>query len=225
MAVQKITDLWKSVEELVITQFKDSTALLDIVSKVVRAFQSPEDAANVICDRLNINTASGAWLDLVGKIRNVAREKGQSDEDYRQEILFRLGLENDGTASFALKMASKLSSDPAPVLHEEVPGVFFIYTPNGRQLTRSAVKRMAPAGVLGVPGAIFVADRLDENGIRRRKKLKFLNGKTSMGVARLGLDDGIRRGHLLDDNGNFLMDDNGNRLTYEIKKWYVKNGN
>ena len=155
MAVERIANLWNSVKGLVISQYKNSTSLLQIVEKTVNSFQSAEDASEKISSFCNIDNAEGNWLDLIGNLKNVYRNAGESDADYRDRIKYEISVNYAGTARFMIEMSRRASGDPAPILHEEQARsqVVFIYTPNGRQLTRGFVNSIAPAGVLGVPAA------------------------------------------------------------------------
>lgn len=155
MAVERIANLWNSVKGLVISQYKNATSLLQIVEKTVNSFQSAEDASEKISSFCNIDNAEGNWLDLIGNLKNVYRNAGESDADYRDRIKYEISVNYAGTARFMIEMSRRASGDPAPILHEEQAGsqVVFIYTPNGRQLTRGFVNSIAPAGVLGVPAA------------------------------------------------------------------------
>lgn len=155
MAVERIANLWNSVKGLVISQYKNATSLLQIVEKTVNSFQSAEDASEKISSFCNIDNAEGNWLDLIGNLKNVYRNAGESDADYRDRIKYEISVNYAGTARFMIEMSRRASGDPAPILHEEqaARAVVFIYTPNGRQLTRGFVNSIAPAGVLGVPAA------------------------------------------------------------------------
>ena len=146
--------LWESVRELVLEQYRRSPNLLGLIRAVVEECAQPiEDYAIALQDVLNVDTASGEWLDIIGKMVGVKRKDGESDEDFRKRVI-EYSIENDaGTPNNVIDVAKVLSGDPAPQYLDEVPATFFVYTPNGKALTLSQVDKLAPAGVLGLPGA------------------------------------------------------------------------
>ena len=154
--------LWESVRELVLEQYRGSPNLLGLIRAVVEECAQPiEDSATALQDVLNVDTASGEWLDIIGKMVGVKRNDGESDEDFRKRVIVN-SMENDaGTPNNVIDVAKELSGDPAPQYLDEVPATFFVYTPNGKALTLSQVDKLAPAGVLGIPGA---AIRLGNGG-------------------------------------------------------------
>ena len=146
--------LWESVRELVLEQYRRSPNLLGLIRAVVEECAQPiEDYAIALQDVLNVDTASVEWLDIIGKMVGVKRKDGESDEDFRKRVI-EYSIENDaGTPNNVIDVAKVLSGDPAPQYLDEVPATFFVYTPNGKALTLSQVDKLAPAGVLGLPGA------------------------------------------------------------------------
>ena len=154
--------LWESVRELVLEQYRGSPNLLGLIRAVVEECAQPiEDSATALQDVLNVDSASGEWLDIIGKMVGVKRNDGESDDDFRKRVIVN-SMENDaGTPNNVIDVAKELSGDPAPQYLDEVPATFFVYTPNGKALTLSQVDKLAPAGVLGLPGA---AIRLGNGG-------------------------------------------------------------
>ena len=115
--------------------------------------QPLDDAALDLQGMADIGRANGGLLDSLGKIAGLIREPGESDASFRSRIVEVLGSNDAGTPDRILKIAKTLSGDAFPQLLEEVAATYFVYTPNGMQLSRSQVKSVSPAGVLGLPGA------------------------------------------------------------------------
>lgn len=150
-------DLWESVKGLVLEQYRSSPNLLAVLKAAVGSLQDAEDSAERISDAFDLSVADGAWLDLIGKIRNVGRKPGETDGEYRSRMEYLFKDDTAGTPDNVISNASDLSGDPAPQYTDECPATFFVYTPGGRQLLRKQVRRIAPAGVLGLPGAALSA--------------------------------------------------------------------
>lgn len=152
-------NLWDTVKELVLEQYKGSPKFLAMLQAVIEESVQPLDSCAVeLADALDVYKAEGALLDVIGKLVCTEREYGETDEDFRARII---GLANEnraGTPDKVIENVAALSNDPSPQYMDEAPATFIVYTPNGRQLTRQQVKKMAPAGVLGLPGAAINAN-------------------------------------------------------------------
>ena len=161
-------DLWATVKDLLLEQYRrDNTANVsgtlpdDTVNRfqgllktlVDGLLQPLDDAALDLQGMADIGRANGGVLDALGKIAGLIREPGESDASFRSRIVEVLGSNDAGTPDRILKIAKTLSGDAFPQLLEEVAATYFVYTPNGMQLSRSQVKSVSPAGVLGLPGA------------------------------------------------------------------------
>ena len=160
--------LWATVKDLLLEQYRrDNTANVsgtlpdDTVNRfqgllktlVDGLLQPLDDAAFDLQGMADIGRANGGLLDALGKIAGLVREPGESDASFRARIVEVLGRNDSGTPDRILKIAKTLSGDSFPQLLEEVAATYFVYTPNGMQLSRSQVKSVSPAGVLGLPGA------------------------------------------------------------------------
>ncbi len=150
-------DLWESARGLVIGQYRSSANLLAVLKSAVGSLQGAENSAERVSDAFDLSAAAGAWLDLIGKIRNVGRKPGETDGEYRSRMEYLFKDDTAGTPDNVVSNASDLSGDPSPQYTDESPATFFVYTPGGRQLLRKQVQRLAPAGVLGLPGAALLA--------------------------------------------------------------------
>lgn len=166
-------NIWAVVKELILEEYRrDNTANISgrLPEGAVNRFQGLlktlidelvqplDDAAVSLQNIAGLGTAGGNVLDFLGRIVGLNREPGESDSSFRARIVEALGTNDAGTPDRIIKIARSLSRDPEPNLLEEMPATFFIYTPNGFQLSRSQVKQMSPAGVLGLPGASIRQD-------------------------------------------------------------------
>lgn len=161
-------NLWATIKELILEEYRrDNTANISgtlpegtvnrfqgLLKTLVDALVQPLDDAAVSLQNLaDIGSAEGNMLDVLGLLAGLIREPGESDSSFRIRIMEAFGKNDAGTPDRILKIARSLSGDSNPQLLEEVAATFFIYTPNGSQLSRSQVKAVSPAGVLGLPGA------------------------------------------------------------------------
>lgn len=152
-------DLFATAWELALEQYKDSPKLKALTKALIDNGQPFEDAAWRFARWADIGEAEGAWLDVLGSIRNLPRNPGESDGEYRDRLREKLKIDNAGTPDHAISVARDISGDAAPQYMEEAPATFFIYTPGGSQLSRKRARVLSPAGVLGLPGAaITLAD-------------------------------------------------------------------
>ena len=180
--IAKITDHWnETVSGYILEQYKDASNWKAILKSVIDKYSEIEGEIWKLAPILDFKCRvkgerpTGALLDFIAGIMNVEREVGESDADFYARFVSDIGSDDAGTPDNVIYNASILSSDSAPHYLDEAPATFFVYTPNGRQLTRQQVKKMAPAGVLGLPGA---AIRLG-NG----KYLRSVGGKRILCVA------------------------------------------
>ena len=202
-----------------------------------KLLQPLDDASISLQNALDMDVASGKWLDLIGSIAGVERGYGESDTSYRNRIKNEVIL-NKGVPDAVIFSASLLSSDPHPQYMDEAPATFFVYTgprpvvlrsepvlteggqemlteegdtivtepvptweQGGHQLSRAQVSKLAPAGVLGLPGAaINAGDDLTEGNE------EFLVDEDGKLILMEADDSTIERDVLLADNiGNIVV--------------------
>lgn len=227
-------ELWIKVKELLLEQYRgnlrseiESQTYFDNEEETTKNYVLPEGADNRIQavlklsidklmqplddasislqNALDMDVASGKWLDLIGSIAGVKREYGESDTSYRDRIKNEVVL-NKGVPDAVIYSSALLSGDPHPQYMDEAPATFFVYTgtrpdgeggweQGGHQLSRAQVRKLSPAGVLGLPGAaIQFADG---------SLMGDANGKLMLAAAD---DSNIEREVLLVDNlGNIVV--------------------
>lgn len=139
----------------VLEQYKSSENWKGILASVVGKYQVVEDDACELAEILDTSTEvpTGHKLDFICGLVNIKRKSGESDQILWSRFEEQKNHKEAGTPDYVIRKAVAVSGDDSPIYHEEVPAVFFVYTPNGSQLLRSQVKKLSPAGVLGLPGS------------------------------------------------------------------------
>lgn len=186
-----------------------------MLKAVVDQMQIGEDATDELAHILDFNSEppTGGQLDWLAGLVNVKRYPGETDAHFFERFVNDLGRHNAGTPDGTIYSTALLSGDPRPQYFDEHDCTFFVYTgarpvepvpadsgdqpeweEGGRQLSRSQVKKMAPAGVLGLPGAAL----LDAEG----NYIVDAQGRLILAVA----DDAtIQREVLLADNNGAIV--------------------
>ncbi|PBC72440.1 DUF2612 domain-containing protein [Fibrobacter intestinalis] len=195
--------LFESVKGLVIEQYRESGNLLSVLESAIESLQPSEDSAERTSDAFDINAAEGAWLDIIGKIKNIVRKHGESDGEFRERLLELLKSDTAGTPDNVIANAADISGDPKPQYMDESPATFFVYTPAGRQIPRKKLQKLAPAGVLALPGA----------ALRTVSGGDFIvtgEGKRILAVAR-----DLESMGLVAETGELILTENGERIMTE----------
>lgn len=167
-----------TVKPRILEQYKESGRWQACLESVVRKLQAVEDSAFSISKAIDFKTETptGEKLDWVAGLINVKRFSGESDEAFFLRFESMCGANTAGTPDNVIYNAAILSGDTAPQYMDEAPATFFVYDgpvyehrgdgddvlvkePGVKQLSRAQVRKLAPAGVLGLPGAaIQLAD-------------------------------------------------------------------
>lgn len=174
--IAKITDHWiETVSGYILEQYKDASNWKAILKSVIDKYSEIEDEIWKLAPILDFKCRvkgerpTGALLDFIAGIMNVEREVGESDADFYARFVSDIGSDDAGTPDNVIYNASILSGDAHPQYMDEAQATFFVYTgprpdgncgiaQGGAQLSRSQVRNMAPAGVLGLPGAAINAN-------------------------------------------------------------------
>lgn len=158
MAVEPVNQWPETVEPYIIEQYKESQRWQSILKAAVDLLQ---DADNALVDFSNIldigNIRDPGHLEFLASLVNVIRMDGESDAKLAERFFHRLGSNRAGTPDFAIESSALVSSceKEAVLFLEEFPASFLIFTPKGKQMDYSSTRKMAPAGVLGVSGAVI----------------------------------------------------------------------
>lgn len=160
-----------TVKPRILEQYKESGRWQACLDAVVRKLQNVEDTAFSISKAIDFKseTPTGEKLDWLAGLINVKRLSGESDQAFFLRFVSMCGANTAGTPNNVIYNAAILSGDPSPQYMDEAPATFFVYTGprkdasqteapytasgGGHQLTRAQVRKLAPAGVLGLPGA------------------------------------------------------------------------
>ena len=160
-----------TVKPRILEQYKESGRWQACIEAVVRKLQNVEDTAFSISKAIDFKseTPTGEKLDWLAGLINVKRLSGESDQSFFLRFVSMCGANTAGTPDNVIYNAAILSGDPSPQYMDEAPATFFVYTGQRKdasqteapytadggahQLTRAQVRKLAPAGVLGLPGA------------------------------------------------------------------------
>lgn len=160
MPAVRIEDHWaESVADYILEQYKYAENWKSLLKSVIDKFSYVESQLWILAPVLDFRcrvkdvAPSGNLLDFLAGIVGVERLPDEDDADFYNRFKVNAGVINAGTADYVINNVSLLSGDNDPVYFEESDEVFFVYTPNGRQLFRSEVKKLAPAGYVGAPAA------------------------------------------------------------------------
>ena len=165
--LRQVEDHWQeTVVPSILEQYKDSAKWQSLLKSVIDQMQIGENAAIELSQMLDLSgdAPTGYKLDWLAGLVNVKRMAGESDADFFDRFMSSLGNSKAGTPDEVIRTTRLLSGDTRPRYMDEAPATFMIYTGprpdgdggwehGGRQLMRQQVKKMAPAGVLGLPGA------------------------------------------------------------------------
>lgn len=155
-AIEHIGDQFaETVEPRFLEQYKGSERWQACLKAVIDQIQTAEDAGIELSRVIEFKDVppAGAHLDWIASLVNFKRFNGESDEQFYRRFVSSRGKYRAGTPNGVIASASEMSGDPRPRYFDESPATFFVYTPEGRQLKRAEVQKMAMTGVLGLPGA------------------------------------------------------------------------
>lgn len=192
--IEHIVSHWDvTVEPSILEQYRSSPNWKGVLKSVIEKLQVVENDSWEIANVLDFSTPpTGNKLDYIAGLKNLKRDPGEGDSIFYQRFLEKVSQNKAGTPDFVISVVKRLSGDNNPEYLEEVPAVFFVYTPHGRQLSRAQVRQMAPAGVLGLPGAaIKFLDGTFMGDVDDGKKFLAVADDADIGATILTLGDNI----------------------------------
>lgn len=180
--LRHIENHWvETVVPSILEQYRESEKWQALLKSVVDEFQIGEDAVDEFTRLLDFKSEmpTGEQLDWLAGLVNVKRSPGESDNSLFSRFTMMLGKKDAGTPDAVIRSAAQLSGDTAPQYMDEAPATFIVYDgpvyerhqPDTegnepydelvkpaaqRQLLRREVKKLAPCGVLGLPGAAIM---------------------------------------------------------------------
>lgn len=156
-----IKDYWQQeVLPSILEQYSESSNWKSCLKLVIDKLQVIEDATLELAGLINLSSQpTGKHLDWVGSLINFNRLLGESDEDFFLRIITGGNAATpDGVISKSRLLSATENITDVHYL-EDADCTFIVYTPQGKQLAREKVKKLAGAGILGLPGsAITLAD-------------------------------------------------------------------
>lgn len=166
-----IADHWiETVADYILEQYRDASNWKAILKSVIDKFTGIEEQIWKLAPildfkcRVKEERPTGALLDFIAGIKNVERNFGESDAAFYERFVAEVSSDNSGTPDNVIYNSAILSGDPKPQYMDEADATFIVYTGprpdgngtadgGGHQLLRRQVKKLAPTGVLGLPGA------------------------------------------------------------------------
>ena len=140
-------------------QYKQSPNIVAIIEAIAERGDILDDIEQELYGMLDITTATGAALDLLGALVNVLRN-GFSDEVYRARILGTAGASRSGTPEDIIATIKFLTGSTSVFYAPAYPAGFWaVPGKNGDRITQRCLDTIAPAGVQAFPPCFLVDAR------------------------------------------------------------------
>lgn len=179
----QITNHFQRAISLLASQFRKNKpdGSLTNFQKLIQALVEPaQEIENVNWELKTerwLNTAIGTQLDGLGQIIGIARNPGESDEDYRERLQFQIFINSSkGTPEDVIRIIEFLTKSDRIIYHETYPAAFQLETdglvfPTPPNELVTAIKNASPAGVnyapitatYNVPISFQVTDEIGES--------------------------------------------------------------
>lgn len=159
----QITNHIQRAISLLAAQFQETKAddsptnLQKLLQALVASAQDIEDVNWELYSERWLTTAIGAQLDGIGQILGLPRNLGESDESYRERLLFQSFINRStGTPEEIIFVLSTLTQATQVNYYELYPAAFQLYTngsvfPNPPSDLVEVIKQISPAGVNYAP--------------------------------------------------------------------------
>ena len=156
MEIVQITNYAEAALPLMLDQYRDSPNLRGMVGAFGAEMDKLETAMFEVRTILNIATAEGAQLDLIGRIANKGRD-GLSDADYRAVLAVWFTTTSSGTPEDILRNIKETTGATDAVYMPEYPAGFVVwFHPVAGSYSQEQLESESPAGVQGFLGDILV---------------------------------------------------------------------
>lgn len=206
-----------TVKPRILEQYKESGRWQACLAAVVRKLQAVEDTAFSISKAIDFKTETptGAKLDWVAGLINVKRFSGESDQAFFLRFESMCGANAAGTPDNVIYNAAILSGDPSPQYMDEAPATFFVYTPDGLQIPRRRIQKLAPAGVLALPGAWLktVDGGIGITTVTKYSGLEIDGNGHGKRILAAAID--VESMGLVAETGELILTENGERIVTE----------
>lgn len=154
-----ITNYYERIRALLASQFQDNPDVIPATNfqKFLAAFctsaQDLQTQLNNLLNNRSLYTAVGLQLDGLGQILNLPRTPGQSDESYREALIFRVrALGSSGTPEDVIGALKFFTKADTIYYTDLFPAAYimatdgFVFPPNPSDLV-PAIQQVSPAGV------------------------------------------------------------------------------
>lgn len=140
-------------------QYKSSPNIIAIIEAVAERADILDDVEQELYGMLDIATATGATLDLLGSLVNVPRN-GFSDDIYRARILGTAGASRSGTPEDIIATIKFLTGSTSVMYAPAYPAGFWaVPGKNGDRITQKFLDTISPAGVQALPPCFLIDAR------------------------------------------------------------------
>lgn len=139
--------------EIVHEQYKDAPNLMDLVEFLAEETDELLVVNSELYDFYDVDLMGGVNLDILGRIVDVPRN-GDTDASYRPRIKMGLATTVNGTPNEIMSIVKDVYGGTFAEYIPEYPAGFFILT-DAIDSSVSAIERISPAGVMGLPGCLL----------------------------------------------------------------------
>lgn len=142
--------------DLLMEQFRNSSRLRGILEAHAAQMDKLEAAMWEVSVILNISTAEGEQLDLLGRIANIPRG-GLDDAAYRALLMVWFQLRGSGTPEDIIRALKENYGATSVTYIPEYPAGFLVHAPTLTPVSQEFLNLISPAGVQALVGC-FLAD-------------------------------------------------------------------
>jgi hypothetical protein len=142
--IEQITDYQTRALRKFLAQYKDSTNLHTIVDGKSEQLNDLEQALFEIRDLIYVDIATGAQLDILGRVWDVSRA-GKNDTEYRDAIYIKISLRISGTLPEIIIILENFYGATYIEYYTKYPAKYFLLT--DADISVIELERISPAGV------------------------------------------------------------------------------
>ena len=153
MAIPDLKPVLDKLQSLLLEQYKDKPRITGILAQCGEEGDRLAVSAEELQYLYDIETVTGAQLDVLGVIANEPR-RGRGDEEYRLvlKVLFRTQV--SGTPEDVIRSVKEYTGATSVRYLPEYPAGFFVLA-DAPGLTREFLDSVSPAGVGAYPGCFL----------------------------------------------------------------------
>ena len=131
--------------------------LQKLIKAFAESYQEADDANQQLLSERSLETAFGVQLDGLGEILGLPREDGESDDDYRERLIFQSFINNaSGTPEDVMRVLKFLTNATQVGYNELDFGAYQMWTngtefPDPPEQLVTAIQNVSPAAIQYVP--------------------------------------------------------------------------